>query len=143
MEPIWMLVTIGLVGTTVFLFMQLKKIQRYQSDLESELRLYVDAMDAKNTELLATVESLLVTRHSRKRHSNGQKDREESNPLLEKQEEIEQVLSTEPVEPTDDIMDEIYVLDQQGLTAVEIAERLGRPQSEINLLIFLARKERQ
>lgn len=143
MEPIWILVTTGLVGTTVFLLMQLKKIQRYQSDLESELRLYVDAMDAKNTELLATVESLLVTRHSGKRHSNEQKDREESNPLLEQQEEIEQALSTEPVEPTDDVMDEIYVLDQQGLTAVEIAERLGRPQSEINLLIFLARKERQ
>ncbi|OZS78378.1 hypothetical protein CF394_06370 [Tetzosporium hominis] len=144
MEPIWMLVIIALSATTAYLVVQLKKMQRYQIELEQQLAIYIEAMDEKNAELLATVEALVAPRSESEAPVRNFEVQDESL-TLESDREAARV-DTGPIvstsEPTDAIIEQIFTMDQQGLSAAEISEQLGRPQSEINLLIYMARKER-
>lgn len=144
MEPIWMLVIIALSATTAYLVVQLKKMQRYQIELEQQLAIYIDAMDEKNAELLATVEALVAPRSESEAPVRNFEVQDDS-PTLESVTETARVDSAPIVstsEPTDDVIEQIFTMDQQGLSAAEISEQLGRPQSEINLLVYMARKER-
>lgn len=144
MEPIWMLVIIALPATTAYLVVQLKKMQRYQIELEQQLTLYIEAMDEKNAELLATVEAL-VAPQSESLAPVRNFEVQDDSPTLESVTETARVDSAPIVstsEPTDDVIEQIFTMDQQGLSAAEISEQLGRPQSEINLLVYMARKER-
>lgn len=144
MEPIWMLVIIALSATTAYLVVQLKKMQRYQIELEQQLAIYIEAMDEKNVELLATVEALVAPRSESEAPVRNFEVQDESL-ALESVTEAARV-NTVPIvltsEPTDAVIEQIFTMDQQGLSAAEISEQLGRPQSEINLLIYMARKER-
>lgn len=144
MEPIWMLVIIALSATTAYLVVQLKKMQRYQIELEQQLAIYIEAMDEKNVELLATVEALVTPRSESEAPVRNFEVLDDSL-TLESDREAARV-DTGPIvstsEPTDAIIEQIFTMDQQGLSAAEISEQLGRPQSEINLLIYMARKER-
>lgn len=144
MEPIWMLVIIALSATTAYLVVQLKKMQRYQIELEQQLAIYIEAMDEKNVELLATVEALVTPRSESEAPVRNFEVQDESL-ALESVTEAARV-DTGPIvstsEPTDAVIEQIFTMDQQGLSAAEISEQLGRPQSEINLLIYMARKER-
>lgn len=144
MEPIWMLVIIALSATTAYLVVQLKKMQRYQIELEQQLAIYIDAMDEKNAELLATVEALVAPRSESEAPVRNFEVQDDTL-VLESDTEAARV-DTGPIvstsEPTDAVIEQIFTMDQQGLSAAEISEQLGRPQSEINLLIYMARKER-
>ncbi len=144
MEPIWMLVIIALSATTAYLVVQLKKMQRYQIELEQQLAIYIEAMDEKNAELLATVETLIAPCSESEAPVRNFEVQDESL-ALESVTEAARV-DTGPIvstsEPTDAVIEQIFTMDQQGLSAAEISEQLGRPQSEINLLIYMARKER-
>lgn len=144
MEPIWMLVIIALSATTAYLVVQLKKMQRYQIELEQQLAIYIEAMDEKNVELLATVEALVTPRSESEAPVRNFEVLDDSL-TLESDREAARV-HTGPIvstsEPTDAIIEQIFTMDQQGLSAAEISEQLGRPQSEINLLIYMARKGR-
>ena len=144
MEPIWMLFIIALSATTAYLVVQFKKMQRYQIELEQQLAIYIEAMDEKNAELLATVEAL-VAPSSESLAPVRNFEVQDDSLALESVTETARV-DSDPIvstsEPTDDVIEQIFTMDQQGLTAAEISEQLGRPQSEINLLIYMARKER-
>lgn len=144
MEPIWMLVIIALSATTAYLVVQFKKMQRYQIELEQQLAIYIEAMDEKNVELLATVEALVTPRSESEAPVRNFEVLDDSL-TLESDREAARV-DTGPIvstsEPTDAVIEQIFTMDQQGLSAAEISEQLGRPQSEINLLIYMARKER-
>ncbi|PJK17057.1 hypothetical protein CQS04_07840 [Chryseomicrobium excrementi] len=144
MEPIWMLAIIALSATTAYLVVQVKKMQRYQIELEQQLALYIEAMDEKNADLLATVEALVAPRSESLTSLQKFEVQEKSRPLehVTKTEQADsQVVSIS--EPTNEVIDQIFTMDQQGQSAAVIAEQLGRPQSEINLLIYMARKERR
>lgn len=144
MEPIWMLAIIALSATTAYLVVQVKKMQRYQIELEQQLALYIEAMDEKNADLLATVEALVAPRSESLTSLQKFEVQEKSLPLehATKTEQADsQVVSTS--EPTDEVIEQIFAMDQQGQSAAAIADQLGRPQSEINLLIYMARKERR
>lgn len=144
MEPIWMLVIIALSATTAYLVVQLKKMQRYQIELEQQLAIYIEAMDEKNVELLATVEALVTPRSESEAPVRNFEVLDDSLTLESDRESARvdtgTIVSTS--EPTDAIIEQIFTMDQQGLSAAEISEQLGRPQSEINLLIYMARKGR-
>ena len=144
MEPIWMLVIIALSATTAYLVVQLKKMQRYQIELEQQLAIYIEAMDEKNVELLATVEALVAPRSESEAPVRNFEVQDESLALESVTEaaRVDTVPIVSTSEPTDAVIEQIFTMDQQGLSAAEISEQLGRPQSEINLLIYMARKER-
>lgn len=144
MEPIWMFAIIVLSATTAYLVVQVKKMQRYQIELEQQLALYIEAMDKKNADLLATVEALVAPRSESLTSLQKFEVQDKSLPLehVTKTEQADsQVVSIS--EPTNEVIDQIFTMDQQGQSAAVIAEQLGRPQSEINLLIYMARKERR
>lgn len=144
MEPIWMFAIIALSATTAYLVVQVKKMQRYQIELEQQLALYIEAMDEKNADLLATVEALVAPRSESLTSLQKFEVQDKSLPLehVTKSEQADsQVVSIS--EPTNEVIDQIFTMDQQGQSAAVIAEQLGRPQSEINLLIYMARKERR
>jgi len=143
MEPIWMLVIIALSATTAYLVVQLKKMQRYQIELEQQLAIYIEAMDEKNVELLATVEALVAPRSETEAPVRNFEVQDESLALESVTEaaRVDTVPIVSTSEPTDAVIEQIFTMDQQGLSAAEISEQLGRPQSEINLLIYMARKE--
>lgn len=144
MEPIWMLAIIALSATTAYLVVQVKKMQRYQIELEQQLALYIEAMDEKNADLLATVEALVAPRSESLTSLQKFEVQEKSLPLehaTKTGQADSQVVSTS--EPTNEVIEQIFTMDQQGQSAAVIAEQLGRPQSEINLLIYMARKERR
>lgn len=144
MESIWMLAIIALFATTAYLVVQVRKMQRYQIELEQQLALYIEAMDEKNADLLATVEALVAPRSESLTSLQKFEIQEKSLPLehATKTEQADfQVVSSS--EPTDEFIEQIFAMDQQGQSAAAIADQLGRPQSEINLLIYMARKERR
>ncbi|MFC4355247.1 hypothetical protein ACFO0S_09335 [Chryseomicrobium palamuruense] len=146
-----------------YLLQQFKKtkneIERSNQQLEDQLQEFLSAVEIKNQELVSEVEGYIATAQK-----PVVRRQEVSIPVENKQEVVVPVKKKPapkkkptPSTPTHvaatyqqnagvgskaaDELEQIRLYDKQGKTVSEIAALLGRAESEVNLLLFMARKE--
>lgn len=145
-----------------YLLQQFKKtkteIERSNEHLEDQLREFLQAVEVKNQELVAEVEWYISDAQKSVSRSKAQvsnsKVSVETIATQNKTAPKKKSTSDKPthvaskyqqnstvVYNTTDELNQIRMYDQQGKSVAEMATLLGRAESEVNLLLFMARKE--
>jgi len=123
---ILMSIVVLLVLVQLYVLKQLKKMAQYKQQLEQQLTLYSEGMEQKNQDLLELVEGLLHLDPKPKIRENA----------------LEPEIDVDNQDESSELLTTISTLDLQGATPQQIAHSINRPVSEVQLLIYLARKER-
>lgn len=159
----------GIIGVMIllhirsfYLLQQFNKtkneIERSNEKLEEQLREFVQAVEVKNRELVAEVEGYLADAQAsvpqQEKVSVDSVEGTDTPPFQKKPAPKKKPASTKPThvaatyqqyaaggESASDELDQIRLYDRQGKSVSEMATLLGRAESEINLLLFMARKE--
>ena len=145
-----------------YLLQQFKKtkneIERSNDQLEDQLREFLEAVEVKNQELVSEVEGYLVEARkpqSRPKSASVEIEMQEEippvkkkpaprkKPPVKKPSHVEATYQQNAATSSDssDELDQVRFYDAQGKSVSEMATLLGRAESEINLLLFIARKE--
>lgn len=146
-----------------YLLQQFKKtkneIERSNHLLEEQLREFVRDVEMKNQELVAEVEGYLVHVQKPDRPTVETTTKEVVAPVAEVPVQKKSAPKKKPTQPrsshvaasyqqnalpANDATDELELIrlyDKQGKSVSEIATLVGRAESEVNLLLFMARKE--
>lgn len=145
-----------------YLLQQFKKtkseIERSNEQLEDQLRDYLQAVEVKNRELVAEVEEYLAIAQQPVTPQKQvlaqpvevtdvppakKKPAPKKKPASSKSMHVAATYQQHSIggSNSSDELDQIRLYDRQGKSVSEMATLLGRAESEINLLLFMARKE--